>query len=123
MATEQVARLEWRQRLAAFAASHEGWLVSIDALDPTVGTEHVVEELPLIDLSMDVLVADVRIVVGSSTGDRRTITIRAPTAVYVDETEERAESAIAIASADGRLAVLRLARPMRPELVDGLVRP
>ena len=53
MRTVEIPRAEWAQRLNEFTAIHEGWLVSLDVLDPEIGAQPEIRNLPLLGISAD----------------------------------------------------------------------
>ena len=122
MQTSEISRDRWPQSLNQFSLMHEGWLVSVDVLGPTIGAQPEVRELPLVGV-----VAEVRdgggtitVSVARSLVDQITHTIHAPTRVWLERTDEGADAALAIESASGTTTIVRFKTPALAETVDGL---
>ena len=120
MQTVEVQPARWSGALAEFSAIHEGWLVSIDILDPGIGAQPEVHDLPLIG----VVAEPDTITISAARADAGQIThtIHSPTRVWIELTDNGAEAAMQIEAADGTKTILRLKTPARPETVDGVVR-
>jgi hypothetical protein len=124
MRTVEIPREAWAQRLNEFTAIHEGWLVSLDVLAPEIGSQPEIRNLPLLGVSADRIDQDGAIVVsvaGSAT-EHLTHIIRAVTRIHVARTDDGADAALQIESADGTRTILRFRAAVLPELVDGIVR-
>jgi hypothetical protein len=114
----------WPQALAEFSALHEGWLVSVDVIDPAIGAQPEVREIPLIGVAVEPHRAGglITIAAASRDGEQITHTIHSPTRVWIERTDQGADVAMQIESAEGRKTILRLKTPAAPESVDGIVR-
>ena len=64
---------------------------------------------------------EILIMVGAKPDDHITHSISRPTEVSLEQTDEGADAALAIKSADGTTALLRFRSPMLPETADALV--
>ena len=53
MQTVEIPRKAWAQTLNEFTAIHEGWLVSLDVLGPTIGAQPEINNLPLLGVLAD----------------------------------------------------------------------
>jgi Family of unknown function (DUF5335) len=117
MQTVEVQPARWPQALAEFSAVHEGWLVSVDILAPSLGAQPEVRDLPLVGV-----VAEPRniIIAAARPEGQITHTIHSPTHVRIERTNEGADVAIQIDSAEGTTTILRLKTPALPETVDGM---
>ena len=62
MRTVEIPRAAWAQALNEFTAIHEGWLVSLDVLGPTIGAQPEVNNLPLLGVSVDRAAAEIMMV-------------------------------------------------------------
>ena len=121
MRSIEIPREVWTDRLDEFAKVHDGWLVSLDVLGPAIGAQPEVDNLPLSGVSSDH--ADtITISVARSMTEHFTHVIHAVTRVDVEQTEEGADAALQIESADGTKTVLRFRAAVLPETVDGVVR-
>jgi hypothetical protein len=125
MLTVEVPREAWAQALNEFNAIHEGWLVSLDVLGPTIGAQPEINNLPLLGISVDQTDHADTIMISAaarSTAEHVTHTIHATTRVYIERREDGADVALQIESADGTTAILRFRATALPETLDGLVR-
>ena len=124
MQTVEIPREAWAQTLNEFTAIHEGWLVSLDVLGPTIGAQPEINNLPLLGVSADRADRDGTMMISAarSVGDHITHTIHAATRVYIERREDGADVALQIESADGMKAILRFRAAALPETLDGVVR-
>jgi Family of unknown function (DUF5335) len=122
MVTLEIPRQDWTRRLDEFTAVHEGWLVSLDILGPNLGSQPELANLPLLGVSADPVSADRKIVVSVARGGSAHFShvIDAVTRVYLEQTEDGADAALQIESADGTTAILRFRAAALPETVDGV---
>ena len=123
METVEIPREEWIRRLNEFTAIHEGWLVSLDILGVELGAQPEIDNLPLLGVSADRVNHDGTIVVSValSRNEHFTHIIEAVTRIYLERTDDGAEVALQIESADGTKAILRFRATALPETVDGVV--
>lgn len=124
MQTVEIPREAWGQRLNEFTAVHEGWLVSLDVLAMEIGAQPEIRNLPLLGVSADRIDDDATIAVSvaRSATDHLTHVVHAVTRVYLERTEEGADAALQIESADGTRTILRFRAAVLPETVDGMAR-
>jgi hypothetical protein len=124
MRTREIPREAWTDWLSDFTNIHEGWLVSLDVLDPDIGAQPEIDTLPLLGISADRLDPDGTIVisVARSTTEHFTHLIRAVTRIHVEQTDDGADAALLIESGEGPKAILRFRTAALPETVDGIVR-
>ena len=122
MQTVEVPRREWARRLNEFTAIHEGWLISLEVLGADLGAQPEVENLPLLGVSADRADHDgaVAVSVGRTPNEHFTHLIHAVTRIWIERTDEGADAALQIESADGTRTILRFRAAIRPEIVDGL---
>lgn len=121
--TIEVAREGWAQALNEFSAIHEGWLVSLDILSSEVGAQPEIANLPFFGATFeDTHGGTITVTAGPSAVEQITHTIRAPIHLWIERTDAGADAALAIESADGAKAILRLKTPALPETVDGVAR-
>ena len=124
MLTVKIPRDGWSQALDQFSTAHEGWLISVDLLDPTIGAQPEVRDLPLVGVVAELHDGGgtISICAARSGFDQITHTIHAPTAVWIERTDKGADAALEIESAEGTTTIVRLKTPALPETVDGVVR-
>ena len=124
MRTVEIPREEWGRRLEEFSAIHEKWLVSLDVLGPDIGAQREINSVPLLGISADDDNGGGTIFVsaGRSIGDHITRTIHRATRVFIERTDEGADAALQVESADGTSTILRFRAAALPETVDGMPR-
>ena len=124
MKTKEIQKTEWPKFFDSFTRQHQGWLVTLEILGSDIGAQ--VEER---DLAFEGIVGEtdevngnqIVIMMGVQPDDHITHGISRPTEVSLEQTDEGADAALAIKSADGVTALLRFRSPMLPEMVDGVV--
>ena len=122
MQTVEILPVRWSQALEEFSALHEGWLISVDILAPAIGAQPEVHDLPLTGVVAERLMTGdtITISAGRSAAGQITHTIHSPTRVWIEKTDDGADAAMQIESAEGTTTILRLKTPARPETVDGM---
>ena len=125
MRTVEIPRAEWVQRLNEFSAVHEGWLVSLDILGPDLGAQHQIDNLPLLGICAERTDHDrtIEVSVGRSGGEHLTHMIEAAVRISIARTDDGADAALQVESADGTKTILRFRTAALPETVDGIVAP
>ena len=125
MKTKEILKSEWPEFFDSFSRQHEGWLVTLEILGSDIGAQVEERELAfegIVDEWDEVHGNQIVIMMGNRPDDHITHAISRPTQVSLEETEEGADAALAIKSADGVTALVRFRSPMLPEMVDGVVR-
>lgn len=109
MGTTEIARESWAQTLNRFSAIHEGWLVSLDVLDPAIGAQPEIKNLPFMGISTDRIDDDGTILISAarSAAEHITHTIHSVTGLYIQHAQDGAEAAMKIESGDGTTTILR----------------
>jgi len=124
MRTQEIPRSEWRGFFDSFSRQHEGWLATLEVLGADVGAQEEGRGLPLAGVSLssggDETEA-ISIDLGTKPDEHVSHAISAPTAVWLEQTEEGANAALEIEGADGTKTLLRFRSPMPAEFVDGVV--
>jgi hypothetical protein len=122
MPTVEIQPARWSQALAEFSALHEGWLISMDILSPSIGAQPEVRDLPLVGIVAEPGRKGGLIAISAAKfdGEQITHTIHSPTRVRLERTDTGADAAMQIESAEGTTTILRLRTPALPETVDGL---
>lgn len=124
MQTRQIPRSEWPAFLDTFSRQHEGWLVKLEIMNPEIGAQ--VEEKGLVlegltDEWDEVSGNTIMIMAGNKPDDHVTHSINKATEVSLEQTDEGADAALSIKSADGTTALLSFRSAVLPETVDALV--
>jgi hypothetical protein len=123
MRTREISRSDWPEFFNTFSRQHEGWLVTLEVFGTEIGAQ--VEER---ELAFEGIVAEwdeirgdeIAIIIGAQPDDHITHTITRPTQVSLEQTDEGADAALAIKSADGATALLRFRSAVLPEMVDAV---
>jgi hypothetical protein len=121
-----IARNEWPSFFDGFSRRHEGWLVTLEVFQPEIGAR--VEEC---DLALEGVTAElgngngdkdkIAIMIGAKPHQRVTHLVLNPVEVSLEHTEDGANHALAIKSADDATTLLCFRPAMRPEMVDTMV--
>ena len=125
MRTIEVPQKDWTRTLDEFSAIHDGWLVSLDVMGPTLGVQHQLRDLPLLGITAEVRSREPAITISAARADGEHFThvIHAPTHVRIERTNDGADVALEVESRDGNAAILRFNTSAHPETVDGVARP
>lgn len=124
MRTIEIPLRDWSRALDEFSAVHEGWIVSLELLAPSLGAQPEIHDLPLLGITAetDAPTPTITIAAARSSGDHITHAIHSPSRVRLERTEDGADVALQIESAEGTTAILRFRTAALPETVDGVVR-
>lgn len=121
MQTIEIRSDRWSQALSEFSAVHDGWLISVDVLAPTLGAQPEVHDLPLVGVVAEPRNGgSVTIAAGRSGAGQMTHIVQSPARIWVERTDDGADVALQIESADGTKTIVRFTTPALPETVDGV---
>jgi hypothetical protein len=122
MTTREIKREDWPEFFDGFSRRHDGWLVTIELLDETLGDQIEVQGQPLkgivAERKRDPKV--IEIFTSNAAGESSTHMIDKPTRVWIEETAEGAEAALEIESEDHAKTLLQFRSVVLPEAVDGV---
>ena len=123
MQTRQIPKSEWSLFLDRFSRQHEGWLVKLEILSSEIGAQ--VEETGLVlegltEESDEAKGNTIIIMIGKEPDNHVTHSINHPTEVSLEQTDEGADVALSIKSADGATALLSFRAAVAPETVDSV---
>lgn len=124
MKTKQITRNEWPSFFDSFSRQHDGWLVTLEVFQPEIGAQVEARELALEGVTAELNDSDkdkIEIMIGGKPNRHVTHTIANPTEVSLEQTDDGADQALAIKSADDTMTLLRFRSAMRPEMVDAMV--
>jgi uncharacterized protein DUF5335 len=124
MKTREIAKDEWGEFFDRFSRQHEGWLATLEILSPELGAQVEERELAfegIVDEWDEIQGSEILIMFGAKPEDHITHSVGQPVQVNLEQTDEGADVALAIKSADGTTVLLRFRSPMLPEMVDGVV--
>jgi hypothetical protein len=122
MNAKEIAKDNWPQFFETFSRQHEGWLITMEIFRNDIGDQVQESELKFEGITdeWDEVSGNSLIVM---TGDSRhvhiTHTIQLATHVSLQETDDGADAALFIKSADGTTECLRF-RSLIPEWIDGV---
>ena len=122
MQTVEIPREAWVHKLNEFTRIHEGWLVSLDVLAGDFGAQPQIDNLPLLGVSADRIDHDgtIAVSVARSASEHFTRIIEAVTGIQIERTDDGADAALQIETADGTRTILRFRAAVLPETVDGV---
>ena len=124
MQTRQIPKNEWPAFFDRFSRQHQGWLVKLEILNPDLGAQIEEKGLVLAGLTDEWDEAGrntIMIMAGNEPDDHVTHSIASPTEVSLEQTDEGADAALSIKSADGTTALLSFRAAVLPETVDAQV--
>ena len=126
MKATTIARNEWPSFFDGFSRRHEGWLVTLEVFQPQIGAQ--VEEH---DLALEGVIAElgngngdkdkIEITIGGTPHQHVTHIVLSPIEVSLEHTEDGANHALAIKSADDATTLLCFRPALRPEMVEAMV--
>ena len=123
MKTKEIPRNEWQEFFDIFSRQHEGWLVTLEILGSEIGAQVEEHGLPfegIVDEENAVQGHEILMMFGAKRDDHITHSISNPATVSLEQTDEGADAALAIKSADGVTALLRFRSAVLPEMVDAV---
>jgi len=121
LTTFEIPRDEWLEFFDRFSGQHEGWLTRVEIVRDGAPTEVAARELPLESISADL--KDKEQAISICLGERmeECLNIDNPKHVKLEQTDEGADRALEIDSADGRKTMIRFRTTVLAENVDGLI--
>jgi len=125
MRTVEVPEKDWARALNEFSTRHQGWLVSLDVVAPTLGVQPQIRELPLRGVTAESGPRGSAITISAARFDGEDITHLIPSATHVriERTNEGADVALEIESNEGLAAILRFKSTAPSNPVEGALRP
>jgi uncharacterized protein DUF5335 len=125
MQTKQIPKSEWPEFLSSFSREHEGWLVQLEIFGPDIGAQIVETGLVLAGLTDERGEGEgntITINAGKAPDDHITHSIIDPIEISVEQTDEGADAALSIKSADGTTALLSFSAVALPREVQNNTR-
>jgi hypothetical protein len=123
MQTRQIPKSEWPAFLDRFSRQYEGWLVNLEIFNPEFGAQVTETGLALEGLTDEWDETEgntIMIMTGNEPDDHITHSINHPTEVSLEQTDQGADAALSIKSADGTTALLSFRAAVLPETVDAV---
>ena len=120
--TREIKREEWTDFFDEFSRRHEGWLVTIELLDPKLGDQIEVENQALRGIVAERRRDPEVIEIFTENREKQSTThvVEKPARVWIEESAEGAEAALEIESQDGPKTLLQFRSAALPETVDGV---
>ena len=120
--TREIKREEWTDFFDGFSRRHEGWLVTIELLDPKLGDQIEVENQALRGIVAERRRDPKVIEIFTENREKQSTTnvVEKPTRVWIEESAKGAEAALEIESQDGPKTLLQFRSAALPETVDGV---
>jgi hypothetical protein len=122
MRTRQIPRAEWFSFFEGFNRRHEDWLATVRVLSPTLGAQVEVRDLPFEGIVADPQGTSLSLHLGKSSESHVEHPVERPIQVWLELTDDGAESALEIESETGIKTILQFRSAVLPEMVDGLAR-
>ena len=104
--TTEVARADWVRTLNEFNALHEGWLVTVEVLEPTVGAQSEIVDLPLVGVTFEPKSTTLSIAAGRGE-DLIAHVLQDPTRLWIAHADGPRDAAMEIESGDGTKTIVR----------------
>jgi len=119
-----VPRTEWFRFFEEFSRRHDGWLVTVRVLHPSLGSQVEARDLPLegIVSSADTQ-GPISLHLGKTPARNLEHEIASPRQVWVEVSDRDAEQALEVLSEDGTKTIVEFRVAALPEEVDGMVHP
>ena len=121
MITVVVPREDWVSFFNSFSRQHEGWLVTLEALDYETGALVEARDMTLEGVAAELNGDDrIEIMIGEKAEKHVTHSIARPVQVRLEETDQGAHYALDIESETGSRTLLILRSGVLPETVDAV---
>lgn len=120
--TIEIPTDDWRRFLDDFSKAHEGWIVTVEVVGPTIGDQEAASGLPLVGVGADTKNGErrVEIMVGRGPESHATRIIEKPRRVWLEQSDRSGHDAIAIAGDDGTTTIVIV---QRVEMADRQLPP
>src|SRR6266542_2724975 len=114
MPNQEIPREYWSRFFEGFSEQHDGWLATVEAVDSDIGAQTEADRRPLQGVTLDPKGSHhgtIKILIGTTPDDHVAHTITAPAHVWLKQSAQWADEAVAVESADGRKTILRIYPP------------
>src|SRR5512144_566932 len=103
--TIEIRRTEWMRFFDEFSRLHEGWVVTMEVIDPEIGNQETVTRMPLMGISADTKNREslIEITVNRQRDAYMTHIIQAPERVWLKEADEPGTEVLEIESGTGKI--------------------
>ncbi|HEY7574091.1 MAG TPA: DUF5335 family protein [Thermoanaerobaculia bacterium] len=119
-----VPRSEWFRFFEEFSRRHDGWLVTVRVLHPSIGSQVEVRDLPLEGIvSQADAQGPISLYLGKVPSRNVEHEIQSPSQVWLEMSNRGADQALEVLSEDGTKTIVEFRVPALPEEVDGVAHP
>ena len=122
MPTKEIQRNEWVSFFDSFSSRHQGWLVTVQIMNPEIGDQTEARDLPLEGITAELNERgpdQIEIIIGNQADRHVTNTVVDPRRVWLKSNDEGADEVREI-KGENETVLIRFRSAMLPELVDGL---
>lgn len=117
-----VPRSEWFRFFEEFSRRHDGWIVTVRVLDPRMGSQVEVADVPLEGIvSQADAKGPISLHLGATPSRNIEHAIRSPRQVWVEVSDQEAEQALEVLSEDGSRTIVEFRVPALPDAVDRIL--
>ncbi len=120
MKTREIPHDEWVRFIDEFSRIHQGWHISVEVLDASLGAQTEISNQAFHGASVEQRDAHevLTIMAGDSAESHLTHRVRDPRHIWIETTDEGADQALEVEDRDHRRALIRFRWALRPDLVD-----
>ena len=122
MPTKEIQRNEWVSFFDSFSSRHQGWLVTVQIMDPEIGDQTEARDLPLEGITAELNERgpdQIEIIIGNQADRHVTNTVVDPRQLWLKSNDEGADEVLEI-KGENETVLIRFRSAMLPELVDAL---
>jgi hypothetical protein len=124
MGSRLIPRSEWPRFFDEFGRRHEGWLVTVRVLHPSIGSQVEARDIPLEGtVASGVAHAPISLHLGKRTDGHVEHEVKDPSQVWIETSDQGADRALGVLSDDGTETIVELRAPALVEEVNGIVNP
>jgi hypothetical protein len=123
MSTQEIPHYELGRFFDEYSQLHRGWLITVEIMSPGIGAQVQVRDLPLEGITVEsneVGEDQIVILAGDSPDARISHTIDSPNRIWLKQSDQGADEALEIESADG-VVLIRFRSSALPEMIDGVL--
>ena len=123
MKTKEIPKTDWPKFFDAFSRQHQGGLVNLEIFGSEIGAQVEERQLALKGITDEwdeTKGNTIMIMIGAKPDDHITHSITHPTEVSLEQTDDGADTALAIKGEDGTTALLRFRSAVLPEMADAI---
>ena len=120
METVEIPLPRWAESLDRFTLTHEGRLISVDVMSQEFGAQPEIRDLPLLGVTSETHERGPLIAIAAARSPSQHVThfVREPTHLWIERTNEGADTALEIESADQTKTIVRLMHDVQPTIVS-----